>query len=100
MPEQTRKEYSTDGWFRTGDLGTISPNGYVTITGRSKDLVINGGYNVYPSEMEDALDEIAAVRESAIVGTPDVGFGEAVFAFVIAADRDAPPMAAEVIGRA
>jgi malonyl-CoA/methylmalonyl-CoA synthetase len=98
MPELTQKEYSADGWFRTGDLGVISPAGYVTITGRSKDLVISGGYNVYPSEVENALNEMAAVRESAIVGTPDVDFGEAVVAFVIAADSDAPPTAAEVIG--
>jgi malonyl-CoA/methylmalonyl-CoA synthetase len=84
MPELDREEF-TDGWFRTGDMGTLSPDGYLTIAGRSKDLIITGGYNVYPKEIELALDELPGVRESAVVGVPHPDFGEAVTAVIVPA---------------
>lgn len=97
MPEQTKKEFTNDGWFRTGDLGSISKDGYVSITGRSKDLVISGGYNVYPAEVETVINELGSVRESAIVGTPHPDFGEAVVAFVIPSNNSVPPKSEEII---
>ena len=84
MPEKTREDFTDDGWFRTGDLGTLGADGYVAIVGRSKDLIISGGYNVYPKEVEMALDELAGVQESAVVGVPHPDFGEAVTAVVVA----------------
>lgn len=86
LPEQTRREFTEDGYFRTGDVGRLSADGYLTLTGRSKDLIISGGYNVYPAEVEAAIDEMPCVRESAIVGAPHADFGEAVFAFVVPVD--------------
>ena len=83
MPEKTAEDFTGDGWFRTGDMGSISEDGYVSIAGRSKDLIISGGYNVYPKEIELAIDELPAVQESAVVGVPDPDFGEAVTAVVV-----------------
>ena len=83
MPEKNREEFTPDGWFRTGDMGSLSGDGYLTIVGRSKDLIITGGYNVYPKEIELALDELADVQESAVVGVPHPDFGEAVTAVVV-----------------
>ena len=83
MPERNKEEFTPDGWFRTGDMGTLSEDGYLTIAGRSKDLIITGGYNVYPKEIEMALDELPGVRESAVVGVPHPDFGEAVTAVVV-----------------
>jgi malonyl-CoA/methylmalonyl-CoA synthetase len=80
MPEKTREELREDGWFITGDLGQVDADGYVTIVGRAKDLIITGGYNVYPKEVEMLLDEHPDVLESAVVGLPHPDFGEAVFA--------------------
>jgi malonyl-CoA/methylmalonyl-CoA synthetase len=80
MPEKTAEELTPDGWFLTGDLATQSPDGYVTIVGRAKDLIITGGYNVYPKEVELLLDEVPGVLESAVIGLPHPDFGEAVFA--------------------
>jgi malonyl-CoA/methylmalonyl-CoA synthetase len=80
MPEKTREELREDGWFITGDLGCQDAEGYVTIVGRAKDLVITGGFNVYPKEVEDVLDSLPGVLESAVVGLPHPDFGEAVFA--------------------
>jgi malonyl-CoA/methylmalonyl-CoA synthetase len=97
MPAQTAQEFTAEGWFKTGDLGCIGPDGYVSITGRSKDLVISGGYNVYPAEVETVLNEMVSVQESAIVGVPHPDFGEAVVAFVIPSDPQRPPVPAEVI---
>jgi len=97
MPAQTAQEFTAEGWFKTGDLGCIGPDGYVSITGRSKDLVISGGYNVYPAEVETALNEMESVQESAIVGVPHPDFGEAVVAFVIPSDPQRPPAPGEVI---
>ena len=64
MPEKTREEFSADGWFRTGDVGVIDDLGYVTIVGRSKDLIISGGYNVYPAEIEGVCNELPGVAET------------------------------------
>ena len=88
MPEKTREEFSADGWFRTGDVGMVDELGYVTIVGRSKDLIISGGYNVYPAEIEGVLNELPGVAESAVVGVPHADFGEAVVAVVVARARD------------
>jgi len=84
MPEKTRDEFTADGWFRTGDMGEILPNGYVRIVGRAKDLVITGGLNVYPKEIEEKIDVLPGVAESAVIGVPDADFGEAVTAVVVA----------------
>ena len=84
MPEKTREEFTTDGWFRTGDVGQFDANGYLAIVGRSKDLIISGGYNVYPKEIESWLDDSPGVLESAVIGVPDRDFGEAVVAVVVA----------------
>ncbi|MCP5179701.1 MAG: AMP-binding protein [Pseudomonadales bacterium] len=83
MPDKTREEIRADGFFITGDLGTMAADGRVAIVGRGKDLVISGGYNVYPKEIEEALDDIPGVRESAVIGVPHADFGEAVVAIVV-----------------
>lgn len=80
--EKTRNEFTADGWFKTGDLGRIDRNGYVHIVGRVKDLVISGGYNVYPKEVESELDAVPGVCESAVFGVPHPDFGEGVTAAV------------------
>jgi malonyl-CoA/methylmalonyl-CoA synthetase len=84
MPEKTAEELRADGWFITGDLGKRDADGYVHIVGRAKDLVITGGYNVYPKEVEMVLDEVPGVAESAVIGVPHPDFGEAVFAVLVA----------------
>jgi len=81
---KTRDEFTADGWFNTGDLGRIDRNGYVHIVGRAKDLVISGGYNVYPKEVESELDAVEGVLESAVFGVPHPDFGEGVTAVVVA----------------
>lgn len=87
MPEKTREEFTEDGWFRTGDVGLFGgdgvPENYLSIVGRSKDLIISGGYNVYPKEIEEAIDAMPGVNESAVIGVPDPDFGEAVVAVVV-----------------
>lgn len=85
MPEKTAQEFRDDGFFITGDLGTIDNDGYLSIVGRSKDLIISGGFNVYPKEIELLLDEQPNVQESAVVGIPHADFGEAVVAVVVPA---------------
>jgi malonyl-CoA/methylmalonyl-CoA synthetase len=82
--QKTRGEFSADGWFKTGDIGRIDGNGYVHIVGRAKDLVISGGYNVYPKEVESELDAVQGVLESAVFGVPHPDFGEGVTAVVVA----------------
>jgi malonyl-CoA/methylmalonyl-CoA synthetase len=84
MPEKNAEEYTVDGYFKTGDVGLIDNDGYVSIVGRSKDLVISGGFNVYPKEIELLLDEMPGVTESAVIGIPHADFGEAVAAVVVA----------------
>jgi malonyl-CoA/methylmalonyl-CoA synthetase len=83
MPEKTAEELRADGFFITGDLGQIDADGYVSIVGRQKDLIISGGYNIYPKEIEVILDALPGVLESAVVGLPDADFGEAVIAVVV-----------------
>src|SRR5690606_36595548 len=102
MPEKTREEFTDDGWLRTGDVGRVDANGYLSIVGRSKDLIITGGYNVYPKEIESLLDELPGVRESAVVGIPDRDFGESVAAAVVPRDGariDVAALIAAVKGR-
>lgn len=84
MPEKTREELREDGFFITGDLGRIDAEGYLTIVGRAKDLIISGGFNVYPKEVEMALDDQPGVLESAVIGVPHPDFGEGVVAVVVA----------------
>ena len=83
MPEKTAEEFTDDGFFRTGDLGTIDERGYVHLVGRSKDLIITGGYNVYPKEIEGWIDDLDGVKESAVIGLPHPDFGEAVAAVIV-----------------
>ena len=83
MPEKTASEFRKDGFFITGDLGKIDPRGYIHIIGRGKDLVISGGFNVYPKEVENEIDAIAGVVESAVIGVPHADFGEGVTAVVV-----------------
>ncbi len=84
MPEKTIEEFTPDGFFKTGDVGKIDERGYVTIVGRSKDLIISGGYNVYPAEIEGYINELPGVLESALVGVPHPDFGEVGVAVVVA----------------
>ena len=84
MPEKTAAEFRPDGYFITGDLGLIDARGYVSIVGRGKDLVITGGFNVYPKEVETEIDSIPGVIESAVIGVPHPDFGEGVVAVVVA----------------
>ena len=84
MPEKTAEEFTRDGYFKTGDVGKIDERGYVHIVGRSKDLIISGGYNVYPAEIEGTINELAGVAESALIGVPHPDFGEVGVALVIA----------------
>ena len=83
MPEKTAEEFTADGYFKTGDVGRFDNQGYLSIVGRSKDLIISGGYNVYPKEIESVLDEIDGVLESAVIGVPHIDFGEAVTAVIV-----------------
>ncbi len=83
-PELRATEFTEDGWFKTGDIGRLDEDGYLEIVGRSKDLVITGGLNVYPKEVEEVLDSLPGVLESAVVGLPHPDFGEAVIAAVVA----------------
>ena len=97
MPEKTSEEFTTDGWFRTGDVGRIDARGYVTIVGRSKDLIISGGFNVYPAEIEATLNDMAGVAESAVIGVPHPDFGEAVVAVVVARPGGTPDADALIV---
>ena len=83
MPEKTQEEFTADGYFKTGDVGMIDDRGYVSIVGRSKDLIISGGYNVYPAEIEGYINELPDVAESALVGIPHADFGEVGVAVVV-----------------
>lgn len=90
MPEKTAQEFRADGFFITGDLGRIDDNGYVSIVGRGKDLIITGGFNVYPKEVETEIDQIPGIVESAVIGLPHKDFGEGVTA-VCVTDKAAVP---------
>jgi malonyl-CoA/methylmalonyl-CoA synthetase len=84
MPEKTKSDFTPDGFFKSGDVGVIDERGYVSIVGRAKDLIISGGYNVYPKEVEDFIDRLPGVVESAVIGMPHPDFGEAGLAIVVA----------------
>lgn len=86
LPDKTAEEMTDDGFFRTGDLGSMASDGRLTIVGRSSDMIISGGYNVYPKEVELVIEDVAGVDECAVVGLPHDDFGEAVAAFVVAGD--------------
>ncbi len=90
-PEATAASFTSDGWFRTGDLGRVSDDGYYTITGRAKELIITGGYNVYPREIEDVLVQCPGVADVAVVGVPHADLGEQVAAAVVRADPALTP---------
>jgi len=83
MPDKTAQEFTADGFFRTGDQGLLSADGYLTILGRDKDMIISGGLNVYPKEVERVIDDLDGVFESAVVGVPHADFGEGVVAVVV-----------------
>jgi malonyl-CoA/methylmalonyl-CoA synthetase len=97
-PEATAEAFDEDGWFRTGDLGSLDERSYLRIEGRSKELIITGGYNVHPREVEELLLEHPAVAEVAVVGTPSEEWGEVVTAFVVPADPSDPPDPQELLG--
>ena len=102
MPEKTADEFTNDLWFKTGDVGKVDADGYVTIVGRSKDLIISGGYNVYPAEIEGYLNDMPGVAESAVVGVPHPDFGEGVIAVVVpkpGATLDGQGLIADLKGR-
>jgi len=88
MPDKTAEDFTDDGFFNTGDKGLIDDDGYVSIVGRAKDLVITGGLNVYPKEVELFIDDLDGVKESAVIGVPHSDFGEAVVAVVVRASQD------------
>lgn len=92
MPDKTAEDLRADGFFITGDLGRLDADGYLTIVGREKDLVITGGFNVYPKEVESLLDEMPGVLESAVIGLPHPDFGEAVFAVIVPLPGIAPDL--------
>jgi malonyl-CoA/methylmalonyl-CoA synthetase len=95
-PELRATEFTDDGWFRTGDVGAWDDDGYLRIVGRAKDLVISGGLNVYPKEVEDVVDSLPGVVESAVIGVPDPDLGEAVVAVVVG---DVDPAAVRAAAR-
>jgi malonyl-CoA/methylmalonyl-CoA synthetase len=86
MPEKTAEDFTEDGFFNTGDQARIDDDGYVSIVGRARDMVITGGLNVYPKEVEGFIDDLAGVRESAVIGVPHPDFGEGVVAVIVTAD--------------
>ena len=83
MPEKTASEFRSVGWFITGDMAIMDDTGRISIVGRAKDLIISGGYNIYPKEIEGEIDDIAGVKESAVIGVPHSDFGEGVVAVVV-----------------
>jgi malonyl-CoA/methylmalonyl-CoA synthetase len=95
-PEATAAAWR-DGWFRTGDIGVLAPDGYLTLQGRRSDLIISGGFNIYPREMEELLLEQPGVKEAAVVGAPDPVRGEVPVAYVVAGpDFDEAAVAARL----
>ena len=90
MPEKTAAELREDGFFVTGDLGRVDEDGYIHIVGRGKDLIISGGYNIYPKEIELLLDEQPGVLESAVIGVPHPDFGETPVGILVPAPGETP----------
>jgi malonyl-CoA/methylmalonyl-CoA synthetase len=97
LPEKNKEEFTADNYFRTGDVGKFSADGYLSVVGRSKDLIITGGYNVYPKEIELLIDKMAGVAESAVIGLPHADFGESVTAVVVRTRGAAGPKEGEII---
>ena len=91
QPEATRASIMPDGWLRTGDLGTMDSRGYLKITGRLKDMIIRGGMNLYPKEIEDVIFDHPAVSQIAVIGIPDEKWGEIVAAVILPKDARNPP---------
>ena len=83
MPDKTAESFTLDGWFKTGDVGHLDERGYLFLSGRAKDLIITGGFNVYPAEVEGHIDKLPGVRESAVIGVPHPDFGEGVIGVVV-----------------
>ncbi|HEY2950646.1 MAG TPA: AMP-binding protein [Micromonosporaceae bacterium] len=97
-PAATAASFTVDGWLRTGDLGELDSDGYLRISGRVKELIISGGYNVYPREVEEVLREHPEVADAAVVGAPSAEWGETVVAFIVAADpADADALAGSLV---
>src|SRR5262249_19750642 len=90
-PEENAHAFTADGWFRTGDMGRLDADGYLSITGRIKELIVRGGEKIMPREVEEVLGQFPGVQEAAVVGEADGARGEAVVAFVV--PGDAPPTA-------
>ena len=86
LPEKTKEDFSEDGFFNTGDKGVIDEDGYISIIGRSKDMIISGGLNVYPKEIEFLIDKIEGVQESAVIGLNDEDLGEKVVAIIVSSE--------------
>jgi malonyl-CoA/methylmalonyl-CoA synthetase len=95
-PDKTAEAFTSDGFFRTGDLGSVDHEGYVAVVSRQKDLIITGGYNVYPKEVENVIDQLSGVQESAVIGLSDADFGEKVTAVVVR-DADNDTLTAEMV---
>jgi acyl-CoA synthetase (AMP-forming)/AMP-acid ligase II len=96
LPDATAATIDPDGWLHSGDLGTMDERGFLTVTGRLKDMIIRGGENIYPAEIETALSAHSLVRQAVVLGTPDPTWGEQVAAVIVAADAGHPPTAAEL----
>ena len=94
MPDKTAAELRADGFFITGDLGQIDSDGYLHIVGRNKDLIISGGYNIYPKEIELLLDDQPDVLESAVIGVPHADFGESVIGILVPKPGKTPDISA------
>jgi malonyl-CoA/methylmalonyl-CoA synthetase len=97
-PDAAAAGFTDDGWFRTGDIGELDGDGYLRLVGRARELIITGGLNVYPREVEDVLLEHPAVAEVAVAGVADAEWGEVVAAWVVPAPAGPPPEAAELTG--
>ena len=97
MPEKTLEEFTHDGYFNTGDKGVTDADGYISIVGRSKDMIITGGLNVYPKEVELVIDEIDGILESAVIGIPDQDFGETVAALIVYEKNERNPAVEEIL---
>ncbi|HEV7158202.1 MAG TPA: AMP-binding protein [Caulobacteraceae bacterium] len=96
-PDKTRAAFTADGWFRTGDVGHLDAEGYLHLAGRASDLIISGGLNVYPAEVEAAIDAVSGVIESAVIGLPNADLGEAVTAVVVAEEGEGRPSEARIV---
>jgi len=97
LPQKTAEDFTADGYFRTGDLARMDSDGYVSIVGRARDLIISGGLNIYPKEIESYLDKLDGVLESAVIGVPHPDFGEAVVAVIVRKPEGTPLTEAGVI---